>query len=223
MKRTRASGTSSGSGRCGMPKISANLEELKKLNKKLTEMANDAEKLCKYSLYDAAGIAVEAIGEGIDKLSVVSDAAAMRAYVDQRPTRICYTQREGLYNSLGLTPMTTRGGIVSIKAGFDNKDPVTGYNAIKTKRWPKGQPNIIIAASCEHGSSAMIEQPFIRPAFERNKGRMREAMKMSSQEWIRATLEGRSPRSRRSSASKKKYRSSKPVGFWTSGKSPWNK
>lgn len=202
-----------------MARVVADLKELKELKNKFIEISKNTDKACKYSLYDAAGLAAGVIRAGIDGLHVVSDAAAIQAWKHNTPTYICYTQRAGLYQSLGLTPMKKRNGVWSIAAGIDNKDPVTGYNAIKTKRWPKGQPNIMIAASCEHGSSAMLAQPFIRPAFENNRNQMQKMMKEACQRWIQATLDGKAPRSSHSYASKKTYRSSNkhiwPKGVWT--------
>ena len=58
--------------------------------------------------------------------------------------------------------------------GFD------GYNDIKTKRWPNGQPNALIARACESGSSAMLKQPFVRPAIQRKKDAALEAMKQAA-------------------------------------------
>lgn len=165
-------------------KLSVTTKELLGLSDKLKKIAVNTDALSKYSLYDAAGLAVASIAKGISGLRVVSDVASIHAWEARTPTRICYTQRECLYNSLGLTPMKKRDGNWSIKAGFDNKDPVTGYNTIQTRRWPKGQPNIMIAASCEHGSTAMIEQPFIRPAFTANRSEMQRLMIESSQQWI---------------------------------------
>ena len=168
-------------------------DELKKLRQGLTSAAKESEELAKYALYDAAGAAADAIRKGLDGLRVVSDAEAIQAYKRREPTLICATQRDCLYYALGITPMRSRGGSVTVRAGFTNTDPVRGYNTIVTKRWPNGQPQIIIAASCEHGSSAMLEQPFIRPAFEKNREKMEQLASTAAQRWIRDTLDGKTP------------------------------
>ena len=56
--------------------------------------------------------------------------------------------------------MKRKKGSWFLKIGFD------GYNSVKSKRWPKGQPNQLIARACESGSSAMIKQPFVRPTLK---------------------------------------------------------
>ena len=47
--------------------------------------------------------------------------------------------------------------------GFD------GYNHIKTRKYPKGQPNVMIAASVESGSSEQQKYPFVRPAIKQKE------------------------------------------------------
>ena len=44
--------------------------------------------------------------------------------------------------------------------GFD------GYNEVKTRKYPNGQPNALMARSIESGSSARDKYPFIRPAVQ---------------------------------------------------------
>ena len=172
-----------------MPRMRVDLEELNKLRTRLHGISQHSDGCCKYSLYDAAALACDAIREGLDGLHVVSDAAAIQAWKHGTPTYICYTQRMCLYYALGITSMKKRSGVWSVAVGFTNKDPVRGYNTIQTKRWPKGQPQIIIAAQCEHGdSTVMLKQPFIRPAYERNKPEMQRLMKEAAQRWIEKKL-----------------------------------
>ena len=74
----------------------------------------------------------------------------------------------------GLTEVplnkTLDKGVYNAKVGFD------GYNGIVTRRWPQGQPNVLIARACESGSSAMLKQPFARKAINGQKKRAQEAM-----------------------------------------------
>ena len=67
-------------------------------------------------------------------------------------------QKEGLVRSLGITPARYDGTFYNVKIGFD------GYNKLKTKTWPQGQPNSMIARSVESGTSWMQKQPFMRKA-----------------------------------------------------------
>ena len=45
-----------------------------------------------------------------------------------------------------------------MKLGFD------GYNKVKTRKYPQGQPNAMIARAVESGSSVRKKNPFIRRA-----------------------------------------------------------
>ena len=51
-----------------------------------------------------------------------------------------------------------RSGLKVRSVGF------VGYNSIKTKKYPKGQPNRLIAASVNSGSSVRQKDPFVRRA-----------------------------------------------------------
>ena len=66
--------------------------------------------------------------------------------------------------------MRNDGGFRNVKIGFD------GYNYVKTKTWPKGQPNAMVARSIESGTSWMSKQPFMRKAESSSKSRCEQAM-----------------------------------------------
>lgn len=72
-------------------------------------------------------------------------------------------QKEGLARSLGISPARYDGTFYNVKIGFD------GYNDLKTKSWPQGQPNSLIARSIESGTSWMQKQPFMRKAEQKAK------------------------------------------------------
>lgn len=80
------------------------------------------------------------------------------------------SQKEGLLESMGLAPIVNSNGYINTKLGFD------GYNKVVTKRWPKGQPNAMIARSLESGSTAFDKHPFIRPAIAAKKAEAEKAM-----------------------------------------------
>ena len=61
-------------------------------------------------------------------------------------------------------------GFYNVKIGFD------GYNSVKTKRWPSGQPNAMVARSIESGTSWMTKQPFMRKAEQASKSQCEHVM-----------------------------------------------
>ena len=133
--------------------------ELKGMEAYLTELRKAGEAtgpVCEAAVYAGAKVVADAIKQKIKELDRVSDDEALAAYKEQRPVKISVSQKIGLKESFGVTPIKNQYGMYSAKVGFD------GYNSVKSKRWPKGQPNQLIARACESGSSAMIKQPFIR-------------------------------------------------------------
>lgn len=60
--------------------------------------------------------------------------------------------------------------MLNVKLGFD------GYNGMKTKKYPKGQPNVLLARSIESGSSIAKKRPFVAPAVRKTKKAAEETM-----------------------------------------------
>ena len=166
-----------------MAKVKVELKELSRLNRNLGILSKDAVKVAKFSLYDGATIAADELRTSVAGLSRVSDVAAIGAWKKGVPSLICVSQKNGLLNGLGVSKMKNQGASINLKVGFD------GYNSIRTRRWPNGQPNIMIAASCEHGSSAMLEQPFIRAAYRRCAAQVRAKMEETAGQQISEILD----------------------------------
>ena len=140
----------------------------------LRKLGENTAPVCKAAVYAGAKVIADEIRQATSGLNRVTDAEAMAAYHEKKPVKISVSQKIGLVKSLGIAPITDKYGIVSTKVGFD------GYNDVKTKRWPNGQPNALIARACESGSSAMFKQPFVRPAIQRKKDAALEAMKQAA-------------------------------------------
>ena len=62
------------------------------------------------------------------------------------------------------------GTFINVKVGMD------GYNSETSKKYPKGQPNALIARSLESGSSFAPKRPFIGPSVNRTKGAAERAI-----------------------------------------------
>lgn len=94
-------------------------------------------------------------------------------------------QLEGLMQSFGIASMQDDGtGYLNVKVGFD------GYNDIKSKRWPNGQPNQMVARSVESGTSWMKKNPFVRKAVAATRKRAVEYMKNSVDRSVEAIMKG---------------------------------
>ena len=79
-------------------------------------------------------------------------------------------EKEGLIESMGYTHIDVREDVYNAKVGFD------GYNDTKTKKWPKGQPNPMIANYINRGTSYMIPQPFIDQTKSKSKANAIQTM-----------------------------------------------
>lgn len=88
-------------------------------------------------------------------------------------------QKTALLNSLGITSMRDDGtGYYNVKIGFD------GYNEIKTKRWPNGQPNQMVARSIQKGTTWMEKHEFIKRACAKTRKKALESMKKAVDDGI---------------------------------------
>lgn len=139
--------------------------------RKLEKLGKSGEKIAGKAIYSAAGIVADKIKENISSLETVSDTENLRAYKNGGKSRLTVRQKADLLSSFGISPMEMDDkGYYNVKLGFD------GYNSIRTKKYPKGQPNQLIARVVESGSSYMDKQPFIRTAVQSAKKSAEEEM-----------------------------------------------
>lgn len=124
------------------------------------------EKVIGPAVYQGAKIAADAIQSEITSIPVDN-----RFGTPSRPNNgINAIQKAALHQSFGITKMRNDKGIYNVKLGFD------GYNSIKTRRWPKGQPNAMIARALERGTSWLKSYKFIKKAMSKAKTEALDAM-----------------------------------------------
>lgn len=109
------------------------------------------------AVYDMAKVVADKVRANIEALPAVSNEANIATYREGY-SRLSDEEKQGLLDGFGVSPMQDDGGYINVKLGFD------GYNSVKTKKYPKGQPNALIARVTESGSSYREKTPFIRPA-----------------------------------------------------------
>lgn len=94
-----------------------------------------------------------------------------------RRTGITQEQKDGLIESLGIAPINDKRWGFNVKIGFD------GYNKrCVTKRWPQGQPNMMVARSINGGTSFLQPTYFMDKAVQRAIGEVTHAMEMQFDE-----------------------------------------
>lgn len=109
------------------------------------------------AVYDMAKVVADKVRANIEALPAVSNEANIATYREGY-SRLSEPEKQGLMDGFGVSPLQDDRGYRNVKLGFD------GYNSIKTKKYPQGQPNALIARVTESGSSYREKTPFIRPA-----------------------------------------------------------
>lgn len=80
-------------------------------------------------------------------------------------------QRDGLLDGFGIASMRNDNGFLNVKIGFD------GYNDVRSKKWPKGQPNLMVARMVESGTSFMPKLGTISKVVQTAKKQCEEEMR----------------------------------------------
>lgn len=116
----------------------------------------------------AAGIVADAIRS---KLNAIPGKKEGFLGGNKRLQGMFEREKKDLLNSLGITSIrTSKDGFTNAKVGFD------GYGSRKTKKYPQGVPNQLVAASVENGSSFRYKVPFVRPAVNKVRNKAIKAM-----------------------------------------------
>lgn len=157
-----------GCGRWNVARI--RFDGLKEYELKLSKLAGNTREIAENAIYEGAKIVADEVKTNLNALNATTQKLAIRAYTNKVPTYITEEAKQGLIDSFGVTKVREENGYYDVKLGFD------GYNKVVTKKYPKGQPNNMIARACESGSTSMIKQPFMREAVSSSKGRAEAKM-----------------------------------------------
>ena len=126
---------------------------IEQYEKQLEQIGRQAPRILGRALYDGAGILADAVQDEIKGLD-----------------RLDPRQREGLSKGLGVARFWEKDGNLQTKIGWE------GYNSWKTKRWPLGQPNAMIARTTIRGTSWMPANRFTDRAARKARERCVKAM-----------------------------------------------
>lgn len=116
--------------------------------------------------YAGAAVVADAVRKSIEALPVGSGKADDGGLVDTVTT----AQKRGLLDGFGISPMRDDNGFINVKLGFD------GYNATRTKKYPRGQPNVLIARSVNSGTTFRKKTKFVDKAVNSAKKAAEAAM-----------------------------------------------
>ncbi|WP_455225759.1 hypothetical protein [Gemmiger sp.] len=159
----------------GLDKYVAQLE---RLGKKTDTVISEA-------VYEMAKVVADEVNANLKALPSVPDTEGLKAFASKPQQKIPITkaQKWGLVHSFGIAGLRNDYGFIHVKIGFD------GYNEVKTKTFPDGQPNALIARSIESGSSTREKTPFLRPALKAARKRAVKAAQAKFDEEIRDFFE----------------------------------
>ena len=143
----------------------------------LNRLGADIEKVAKRAVYEGAGVIADAVKKEIDSIQTGGPSE----YEKKRRE----TQKKGLKEGLGIAAMHKDGDRIHTRVGFD------GYNDIKTKKYPKGQPNQMIARMFNSGTSFMRKQPFFERAVRASKKEAQQVMVKVAEEKMEEMINGR--------------------------------
>lgn len=135
--------------------------------KKLDTLGVKSTGFLKRAVYDGAAVVGKAMRSQIEALPVNDGKYAPG---NTQIVGVSKEQKQGLMDGLGFTKMHDKGGVIYTKLGFD------GYNSVKTKKYPKGQANAMIANAINSGTSKRPKNQFVNRAVKASKDESINAM-----------------------------------------------
>jgi hypothetical protein len=139
-------------------------------------------RVIKSAIYDGAAVVADAMKDEASTIPVVPENA--HGDPAHQLNGATAAQIRGLQEGLGVARMLSDGNGWNTKVSFD------GYNSTKTAKYPGGQPNAMIAASIEAGTSFRRKNPFITRAIRKAKASAEAAMAATADEVINQIMEG---------------------------------
>jgi hypothetical protein len=142
----------------------------------LESLSNQSDEYIGKAVFEGAKVVADAVKQSIGDIPV--DNTVYKKEGDRRQG-LKSVQIEGLRNTFGISQLQEgNNDYLNVKLGFD------GYNKVKTKRWPNGQPNAMVARSINSGTSFMRKYSFVDGTSRSKKSDCEDAMKKSLEESI---------------------------------------
>lgn len=136
---------------------------IKKLN---ALQAGDKRDIIGKTVYVGAAVVADAVRKSIEALPVGPGTAKDGELIDT----VTPTQKRGLLDGFGVSPLQDDDGFLNVKLGFG------GYNGTRTKNYPKGQPNVLIARAVNSGTTFRKKTRFVDKAVSSTRKAAEKAM-----------------------------------------------
>lgn len=140
--------------------LDAYIKQLSALN------AGDKGDIIGKTVYAGAAVVADAVRKSIETLPVGPGTAKDGELIDT----VTPTQKRGLLDGFGISHIQDDDGFVNVKLGFD------GYNGTRTKNYPKGQPNVLIARAVNSGTTFRKKTRFVDKAVSSSSKAAEKAM-----------------------------------------------
>ena len=124
--------------------------------------------VCGRVIFTGAAIAADAMREELEKIPTVDHRK--RGSANSKLEGITSLQKKGLLEGFGRSRLQRDDTSYNVKLGFNGK------NGVKTKQYPDGQPNSIIARGVNSGTSFRARIPFVNNAMKKSKQKAEKAM-----------------------------------------------
>lgn len=138
----------------------------KYINKLETFRLVTADAVLRRTTYAGAAVVADAVRKSIEALPVGPGTAKDGELIDT----VTPIQKQGLLSGFGISPIQNHDGFINVKLGFD------GYNGTRTKNYPKGQPNVLIARAVNSGTTFRKKTRFVDKAVSSSKKAAEKAM-----------------------------------------------
>lgn len=118
------------------------------------------------AVYAGAAVVADAVRQSIQSLPIENRHGSPSHML----SGVTKGQKAGLLAGFGISKMKVEGDYYNVKLGFD------GYNSVKTKKYPKGQPNALVARSVNSGTSIRRKTRFVDKAVNSAKAQAEAAI-----------------------------------------------
>lgn len=129
---------------------------------KLNELRQYSVGLCKRALFDGAGVLADAVRQEVNGLPTTDRNGT--------PQEVLEYEKQGLQEGLGVAKMKDDNGMIYTRVDFD------GYNRLRSKKYPSGHPNSMVARAINSGTSRRRKNPFMNRAVSKARNAAQNAM-----------------------------------------------
>ena len=144
------------------------MKGLEEYEAKLLKLKNLSRECIGEAIFEGAAVVADRVKASIGSIPI--DERHVNVNKGEILNGISQAQKQGLMDGFGIARMQDENGYLHVKLGFD------GYNSVKTRSHPNGQPNSMIARSVNSGSSFRAPFPFVDQAVNSAKGQAEQAM-----------------------------------------------